>query len=294
MTVPTTGHLAWLILVAETILCAVDSVTFFYNSADLNVTIFVYVIYKMTHWSREIGQLLIKSATFQIIHTEYENDYTKPILEHKPLLEDILTLVKTHYLNNKKPICVRQYKKTEKDYKTKLYLFESHYVKKDQHVFVNKNIKEYRNYKFTRRHLNINDTMSKLMSTFVNTDNMTDDEYNLCDKDRAYKLVYLRKEMPNLNAKYIPLYRAYKNNPNISTADCTKYYNDKKTDIDYPVLDNSGQACKIIGYQKDYTKKIREHYQTLDTVHSEWLNVWRELTHCPEPISNNNPILLFT
>lgn len=245
----------------------------------------------MTYWSREIGHSLIKSATFQIIHTEYENDYTKPILEYKPLLEDIFNLVKTHYQNNKKPIYVRQYKKSEKEYKTKLYLFESHYVKKDQQLFVNQNIKEYRNYKFTRRHLNVNNTMTNLMNKFVNTDNMTDNEYNLYDKDRAYKLVYLRKKMPNLNTKYIPLYRAYKHNQNINIDDCTKYYNDKKTDTEYPMLDDNGQAYKLIGYQKDYTKKINEHHQTLDTMYSEWLNVWRELSCPPESVCDD-PVLL--
>lgn len=239
----------------------------------------------MTDWSNKIGNSILKSVELQIVNTEYENDYSKPIMEYKPLLKNVFDHVKLIYSNNRKPICVRQYKKSEKEYKTKLYLFESHYIEKNQEEFVVKNIKEYRNYKFNRRELSADDTKHKLMSTFVNTDNVIDYEYNHYDtkNNRVYKLVYLRNTKLTLNTKYIPLYRAYKYNPNISIADCAKYYNDKEIDDEFPLIDTNGQAYKILGYQKNYNKKVGETKQTLDVIYGEWIDLWNELS-CPKSV----------
>jgi len=76
-----------------------------------------------------------------------------------------------------------------------------------------------------------------------------------------------------LDTKYIPLYRSLKHNNNISSQE----YNHNEIDKEYSLIDELG-AYKIIGYKKDYSKKIGESRVTIDKVYSDFLDMWRELT----------------
>ena len=106
---------------------------------------------------------------------------------------------------------------------------------------------------------------------------MIDNEFNQYDKinNRAYKLKYLRCSSIYLDPKYIQIYRNFKKNNNV---DISKYYDNMKTDAEYPFIDDNG-AYKIIGYEKDYTKVIGETTIVLDKIYSEWIDIWNELTN---------------
>jgi len=227
-------------------------------------------------WISDISNNLIKSVELEITTLVHADDTTKPIKSYKPSINDVTQIIREYYNNVQKPISVREYKKTLKNYKHMLYVFELHYKNKNQQQFICENIKEYQKYKFVRKTLNEETTKYKLLSEFTCTDHLIDNKFNKYDyeNNRAYRIKYLRNSSMKLDTKYIQIYRKYKKNKNM---DISKYYDHMKIDNEYTYADDNG-AYKITDYEKDYNKVIGKNTQTIDKISVDYINIWNELT----------------